>query len=661
MTDKKPTSGGVELTDELMDRLAEEAEKGYDLDKIRPRTRRGRPPLGAEAATPFQVRLDPDLRDALQREANRLNVSPSEVVRTALREHIDRSVNAEAPAEQRRGSSSAEVRSINRRLLVVVRNHSSLDRLLELLPYLTSARGVTVKSTVDASGRPPANLTDRLERAGTQFVSWQDAVETPFDAVIAAHSSRRLVAFKHRNLFVVPHGVGFNRARFASSGVGVPADGFSAADLTDRHGAVFPAVIGLANVEQMSSLAEVVPAAVSKAVVIGDASFDRLQANSAHRAEFRSGLGVMPEERLVVVSSTWGEHSLLERYPTLVARLLSQLPVDQYKVVLVVHPNFWTDQKPEEHLVAWQPAVGSGLLVMPPQEGWRAALLAADVVIGDHGSVTRYAAALGKPLLEIGIDDTEAALSSQLSEFVAHAPKVDVGGDLRRQIETAVADQDNSWFEPIGRRMFVIPGESMRVLLGQIYGLMGLPEPKRHPRPLSIPPSSALRGSPPKSTLVSTTLLPRNRRSADALVERFPAGLAEFSRPQPDRVLVSQWGETDPSMLSDAHVHVRDDVLEVEEAQLWMASVLNTYPRASLAVAAVEETSCLLCTQDRRTLRAELSRPELGASARVAAAIHRLLVDGWSLSPGGYDLHLQSRGEELVVTVEEVVCADVTC
>lgn len=37
---KEPTSGGVELTHELLDRLAEEAERGYDVAQVRPRTAR---------------------------------------------------------------------------------------------------------------------------------------------------------------------------------------------------------------------------------------------------------------------------------------------------------------------------------------------------------------------------------------------------------------------------------------------------------------------------------------------------------------------------------------------------------------------------------------------------------------------------------------------
>ena len=43
MTDKTPTSGGVELTDELIERLAREAEEGYEVNEVHSRTRRLQP------------------------------------------------------------------------------------------------------------------------------------------------------------------------------------------------------------------------------------------------------------------------------------------------------------------------------------------------------------------------------------------------------------------------------------------------------------------------------------------------------------------------------------------------------------------------------------------------------------------------------------------
>lgn len=101
MADHKPdTSGGVELTDEVLDELADEAERGYDPEELRTRPGRGRPPLGTAAATVFHVRLPPALRDALDRAATDDQVTPSEVVRRALRSYLD----TRSPRGDRRAS-----------------------------------------------------------------------------------------------------------------------------------------------------------------------------------------------------------------------------------------------------------------------------------------------------------------------------------------------------------------------------------------------------------------------------------------------------------------------------------------------------------------------------------------------------------------------------
>lgn len=79
-------SGGVGLTDEVIERLADEAEKGYDVKRLRPR--RGRPRMGLLPAGVFQVRLEPELRDALERASARRKISPSELTRQALRRYL---------------------------------------------------------------------------------------------------------------------------------------------------------------------------------------------------------------------------------------------------------------------------------------------------------------------------------------------------------------------------------------------------------------------------------------------------------------------------------------------------------------------------------------------------------------------------------------------
>ncbi|MEX2620455.1 MAG: ribbon-helix-helix protein, CopG family [Egibacteraceae bacterium] len=83
------TSGGVKLTAEQLDALVEEAERGYDTDRLRSRSRRGRPPLDAQAATVFHVRLPPALRHALEQAADDEQTTPSQIVRQALADYLD--------------------------------------------------------------------------------------------------------------------------------------------------------------------------------------------------------------------------------------------------------------------------------------------------------------------------------------------------------------------------------------------------------------------------------------------------------------------------------------------------------------------------------------------------------------------------------------------
>jgi hypothetical protein len=84
------TRGETKLTKKVIDALAEEAERGYDLTKAK-RVRMGRPALGDGGSSPrVQIRVDPDLAKALRARARKEHRSVSEVARTALREYVDR-------------------------------------------------------------------------------------------------------------------------------------------------------------------------------------------------------------------------------------------------------------------------------------------------------------------------------------------------------------------------------------------------------------------------------------------------------------------------------------------------------------------------------------------------------------------------------------------
>ena len=80
------TSGGIPVTDALIEELAAEAERGYEPSQLRPV---GRPPLGDGPSSVVQCRVDPALDEALSARAEHDDVTTSEVVRRALRAYLD--------------------------------------------------------------------------------------------------------------------------------------------------------------------------------------------------------------------------------------------------------------------------------------------------------------------------------------------------------------------------------------------------------------------------------------------------------------------------------------------------------------------------------------------------------------------------------------------
>ncbi len=80
------TKSGLELTDEFIEAMANEAEQGLDVTKLRRRP--GRPAMGSGPAGTLPVRLDPELRRAVDDRAAIDHVTASDVVREAIRTYL---------------------------------------------------------------------------------------------------------------------------------------------------------------------------------------------------------------------------------------------------------------------------------------------------------------------------------------------------------------------------------------------------------------------------------------------------------------------------------------------------------------------------------------------------------------------------------------------
>ena len=83
------TKSGTPIDDEMIEKLADEAERGYEPGQLAAKPRgRGRPPLVDGVKEVESVRLDRDLQEQTALRAADEGVTVSEIIRRALRQYL---------------------------------------------------------------------------------------------------------------------------------------------------------------------------------------------------------------------------------------------------------------------------------------------------------------------------------------------------------------------------------------------------------------------------------------------------------------------------------------------------------------------------------------------------------------------------------------------
>lgn len=499
----------------------------------------------------------------------------------------------------------------SRLVLAVARTPASTIRLLEALPIFYGS-DVQVLFTVDPTSAYQDGVRDLL-RGRAKFMPWSEIGSLGYDLALTASENVALEAITSP-VVVLPHGIGFHKYVPDSRGAGVRISGVVPARyLRDDR-----VCMVVSHPEQEEQLRRSHPETRGHCVVAGDVVFDRLVASLPLRDHYRHALGVGPAQRLIVVTSTWGGDSLFGSRPELPQRLLGVLPADEYRVALILHPNVesWHGPQRLDQQLAF--ADLSGLLRIPPHEGWHAALIAADLVIGDNGSVTLYGAALDRPSL-LGAVAKSIVPGTPPGEMARTVARISPDLPLREQVEQAIATHRAGRFDALRDRMFARRGEAAGTLRDLVFARLGLPVP---PAP---PPVTAVPAPRPRTREVcSFRVLSRMDEDGRVEIERFPIPAAA---PREERGYVRHLcvreGEPIVSALENASVIVRDRIAEPGEATAWIERTLAAYG-AYLAVAAVGDC-CLAGTRDGMSLRCvgAVLDPSL-----VASAVYTLIRSG---------------------------------
>ncbi|WP_018683765.1 hypothetical protein [Actinokineospora enzanensis] len=357
-----------------------------------------------------------------------------------------------------------------RAVLVMVPTMTAGTRLMDLVPLFDGDHRVQVVFTVPQADLVWHGLDRYATGLGGLVVPWDQALRHEWDLVLSA--SHRLIERVHGRLLLLPHGAGAAKSRLysrKSGGARVPTTGLDRETLTYR-GRVLPSAVGIPTSREMRLLGRTCPEAAPAAFLAGDICLDSLRAGLPYRERYRDAFGVGVGE-LVVVSSTWSPHSLFGRRPEFYERITRELP--NATVAAVLHPHIWAVHG-EWQVRSWLArARADGLVVVPPERGWQAAMVAADVVVGDHGSTTLYAAALGRRVCVAAWPEQDIRAGSPAAVLRQAVPMLDHARPLAEQLARVEPVTDTRVVEAVSS----VPGHSHARFRTAMYDLLGLPEP----------------------------------------------------------------------------------------------------------------------------------------------------------------------------------------
>ncbi|MFF8597482.1 hypothetical protein ACF065_00935 [Streptomyces sp. NPDC015232] len=374
-----------------------------------------------------------------------------------------------------------------RKVLVVVHTEVYGRRLRDVLPLLESDLRVQVAFTVAPHAFNGGALR-ALRGVGEAVLPWEEAVRTEFDLALAAGSqgTERLRA----PLVRLPHGAGHVKlsrvadARTPGEPRTVGGMGRSYLMWGDR---VVPAAYAVAHEEDLALLRVTCPEAVPVTEVVGDAVHDRIAASMPLRERYRLALGLRQGERLVLVSSTWGLGSSFHRLDALLPRLLAELPGRGHRIAVLVHPNVWSGHG-DWQVRAWLAALRRrGVVLVSPDTDWRPLLVAADWVIGDHGSVTLYATMTRAAILLARFPERDVNPDSPGAELARTAPALSLAHPLDRQLAYAAAEYPAEAYARIAARISSEPGRFNANMRRLLYRLLRLGEPAHEPVTAALP------------------------------------------------------------------------------------------------------------------------------------------------------------------------------
>jgi len=221
------------------------------------------------------------------------------------------------------------------------------------------------------------------------------------------------------------------------------------------------------------------PALKDVITVVGDLRSDRLLSLRGQRDQIRAEYGFRPDQTVVLVQSTWGRQSIMERWGQQLLeealRLQQQSPL---RFIASTHPLHWSGRRAAEHpygeyLLSLEP---QGLSVVRPQDDWARSMIASDLVITDNTSLSATYCQLGKPLIFIDLPIGTIPPGSTVDRLYHISPHLHDPQDLEATIASVSLEYPYDRLIQIASEVNSFPGKAAEKMRHELLALLNSSE-----------------------------------------------------------------------------------------------------------------------------------------------------------------------------------------
>ena len=219
---------------------------------------------------------------------------------------------------------------------------------------------------------------------------------------------------------------------------------------------------------------EINPKLSEKVIVVGNLRSDALLEKLLNRDKIRNDLGIGKEEKLVFIVSTWGPHCLFNTMGNVILAEALKL-MGQFHFALSIHPLEHSLQI--KNSTNWESYLSSlqkeGFFILKPGDNWDKFIVACDIILTDHTSLSLYGAAMYKPYIYVPVPENLIQKNGLTWQLMQISPCLNLdASNLLACINFVLNEYPYKKLKVINERFYSYPGEAKIRTRKAVYDML---------------------------------------------------------------------------------------------------------------------------------------------------------------------------------------------